>query len=121
MSALGFYAVDPASGNYVFGTPLFDCAVVQLSGNATLTVEGQTDIARRPLYSIRDSERQALRQGLVQPFRHRPRREFSLPPREPAQPPVRRRRKRRATFADRQRLTSTSFKRVLKRIREVLP
>ena len=24
ISALGFYAVDPASGNYVFGAPLFD-------------------------------------------------------------------------------------------------
>jgi putative alpha-1,2-mannosidase len=24
MSAMGFYAVDPVSANYVFGAPLFD-------------------------------------------------------------------------------------------------
>ena len=29
INALGFYAVDPVSGNYVFGTPLFDRASVQ--------------------------------------------------------------------------------------------
>ena len=53
MSALGFYAVDPASGNYVFGTPLFDCAVVQLSGNATLTVEAKrTSPADRYIRSV---------------------------------------------------------------------
>jgi len=39
MSALGFYAVDPVSGNYVFGSPLFDRAEVQLRDNATLRIE----------------------------------------------------------------------------------
>jgi predicted alpha-1,2-mannosidase len=39
ISALGFYAVDPAGGNYVFGTPLFDRAVIDMGGNRTLTIE----------------------------------------------------------------------------------
>jgi putative alpha-1,2-mannosidase len=30
MSAMGFYAVDPISGNYVFGTPLFEKVTVNL-------------------------------------------------------------------------------------------
>lgn len=39
ISALGFYAVDPVSGNYVFGTPLFDRAVVELGNGKSLVVE----------------------------------------------------------------------------------
>jgi len=39
MSALGFYAVDPVSGNYVFGSPLFDRASIQLGGGKQLTIE----------------------------------------------------------------------------------
>src|SRR5579863_1279243 len=39
ISSLGFYAVDPVSGNYVFGTPLFDRAEVQLAPGKTLVVE----------------------------------------------------------------------------------
>jgi len=42
ISALGFYPVDPVSGNYVFGTPLFDRAVVHLESGKELEV-----IARR--------------------------------------------------------------------------
>jgi predicted alpha-1,2-mannosidase len=42
VSALGFYPADPVSGNYVFGTPLFDRAVVNLAGGRELVV-----IARR--------------------------------------------------------------------------
>ncbi len=38
ISALGFYAVNPASGNYVFGSPLFDKAVVDLGGNHRLVI-----------------------------------------------------------------------------------
>jgi putative alpha-1,2-mannosidase len=30
MSAMGFYAVDPISGSYVFGTPLFDKVTIDL-------------------------------------------------------------------------------------------
>ena len=39
MSALGFYAVDPVSGNYVFGSPLFDRATIQLGNGKHLTIE----------------------------------------------------------------------------------
>jgi predicted alpha-1,2-mannosidase len=39
MSALGFYAVDPVSANYVFGTPLFDKVTVNLGGGKKLVVE----------------------------------------------------------------------------------
>ena len=41
ISSLGFYAVDPVSGNYVFGTPLFDRATVQLGNGKTLLVEAK--------------------------------------------------------------------------------
>jgi predicted alpha-1,2-mannosidase len=38
MSALGFYAVDPVSGNYVLGSPLFEGATVQLGGGKKLEI-----------------------------------------------------------------------------------
>jgi predicted alpha-1,2-mannosidase len=41
ISSLGFYAVDPVSGNYVFGTPLFDRAEVKLENGKTLVVEAK--------------------------------------------------------------------------------
>ena len=45
ISSLGFYAVDPVSGNYVFGTPLFDRAEVQLENDKTLVVEAKRNSA----------------------------------------------------------------------------
>ena len=39
LSALGFYAVDPVSGNYVFGGPLFDHAAVHFANGKTLEIE----------------------------------------------------------------------------------
>ncbi|WP_321476273.1 GH92 family glycosyl hydrolase [uncultured Paludibaculum sp.] len=39
ISSLGFYAVDPASGNYVFGTPLFDRATLEMGAGHKLVVE----------------------------------------------------------------------------------
>jgi predicted alpha-1,2-mannosidase len=38
LSALGFYPVDPVSGNYVFGTPMFDRATIQLGDGRALTI-----------------------------------------------------------------------------------
>ena len=38
ISALGFYAVDPVSGNYVFGSPLVDRAEVQLANGKKLKI-----------------------------------------------------------------------------------
>jgi putative alpha-1,2-mannosidase len=39
ISALGFYAVDPVSGNYAFGTPLFDRAIIELGNGKSLVLE----------------------------------------------------------------------------------
>ncbi len=39
ISALGFYAVDPVSGNYVFGSPLVDQAEVDLGNGKNLRIE----------------------------------------------------------------------------------
>jgi len=39
ISALGFYAVNPASGNYDFGSPLFDKATVDVGQGHHLTIE----------------------------------------------------------------------------------
>ena len=41
ISSLGFYAVDPVCGNYVFGTPLFDHAEVDLGNGRKLVVEAK--------------------------------------------------------------------------------
>ena len=38
LSALGFYPVDPVSGNYILGTPLFDQATVSLGGGKQLEI-----------------------------------------------------------------------------------
>jgi predicted alpha-1,2-mannosidase len=39
LSSLGFYAVDPVSGNYVFGGPLFDRATIHLGNGKQLVIE----------------------------------------------------------------------------------
>ena len=41
MSAMGLYAVDPVSGNYVFGTPLFDRSVITISSGRQLVIEAK--------------------------------------------------------------------------------
>ena len=41
ISALGFYAVDPASGNYVMGTPLFERATIDMGGGHKLVVQAK--------------------------------------------------------------------------------
>ena len=41
ISALGFYAVDPVSGNYVFGSPLIDRAEVDLAQGKTLKISAK--------------------------------------------------------------------------------
>jgi predicted alpha-1,2-mannosidase len=41
ISALGFYAVDPASGNYVFGAPLFDRVSLDMGAGHHLLVEAK--------------------------------------------------------------------------------
>ncbi len=39
MNALGFYPVDPVSGQYDIGTPLFDLIALAVGGGNTLTIE----------------------------------------------------------------------------------
>ena len=41
ISALGFYAVDPAGGNYVFGSPLFNKVTLDMGGGHQLVVEAK--------------------------------------------------------------------------------
>jgi putative alpha-1,2-mannosidase len=48
LSALGFYPVDPVSGVYVFGSPLFDRAEMQLGGARTLRIRAVGNAADRP-------------------------------------------------------------------------
>lgn len=38
MSSMGFYPVDPVSGNYIFGTPLFDHVTLQLGKGKQLEI-----------------------------------------------------------------------------------
>jgi len=45
MSALGFYAVDPVSANYVFGSPLFSRVSVDLDGGKRLVIEARRQSA----------------------------------------------------------------------------
>jgi len=48
MSALGFYAVDPVSGNYVFGSPLFDRATIALGNGKTLVIQAERNAPTKP-------------------------------------------------------------------------
>jgi predicted alpha-1,2-mannosidase len=41
MSAMGFYAVDPVSGNYVFGAPLFERVTIDVGRGKELVIEAQ--------------------------------------------------------------------------------
>ncbi len=48
LSALGLYAVDPVSANYVFGSPLLDHAEVDVGEGRVLTVESRNNGPDRP-------------------------------------------------------------------------
>ena len=39
LSALGFYSVDPVSGNYILGSPLFESATVDLGDGKRLQID----------------------------------------------------------------------------------
>ncbi len=41
VSSIGFYAVDPVSTHYVFGSPLFDRVTLTLAGGRKLVVEAK--------------------------------------------------------------------------------
>ena len=46
LSAMGFYAVDPISGNYVFGSPLFDKVTVDTGNGRRLVVKAERSSPR---------------------------------------------------------------------------
>ncbi|HET7333230.1 GH92 family glycosyl hydrolase [Dyella sp.] len=48
MSALGLYAVDPVSTNYVFGSPVLDHAEIALPGNRKLVIRTFDNGPKRP-------------------------------------------------------------------------
>ncbi len=48
LSALGFYPVDPVSGVYVFGSPIFPRAHIALPDNKTLTIVAENTGPDRP-------------------------------------------------------------------------
>jgi predicted alpha-1,2-mannosidase len=41
LSSMGLYPVNPADGNYVFGTPMFDRTEIQLDEGKTFTIEAE--------------------------------------------------------------------------------
>ena len=43
LSSIGFYPVNPADGNYVIGSPLFDKVVISLGNGKTFTVTAKND------------------------------------------------------------------------------
>ncbi len=48
LGALGLYAVDPVSANYVFGSPLIDRAEMMLASGKSLVVEARNNGAGKP-------------------------------------------------------------------------
>jgi len=46
LSSIGFYAVDPVSAEYVFGSPLFDRVTMKLGGGRELVVEARRESAK---------------------------------------------------------------------------
>jgi predicted alpha-1,2-mannosidase len=48
LSALGFYPVDPASGNYVIGSPMFSRATVNVGSGRNLVVEARNTSPENP-------------------------------------------------------------------------
>ena len=48
MSALGLYAVDPVSARYVFGSPLFDRARLQMASGRELSIETRNNAPDHP-------------------------------------------------------------------------
>ncbi len=48
LGALGFYAVDPVSANYVFGSPLVDCAEMMLANGKKLIVQARNNGGGKP-------------------------------------------------------------------------
>ena len=46
LSSMGLYQVEPAGGKYIFGSPLFKKAVVNVGGGKTFTIEAKNNSAK---------------------------------------------------------------------------
>ena len=46
LSSIGLYQVEPAGGKYIFGSPLFKKAVVNVGGGKTFTIEAKNNSAK---------------------------------------------------------------------------
>ena len=46
LSSMGLYQVEPAGGKYIFGSPLFNKAVVNVGGGKTFTIEAKNNSAK---------------------------------------------------------------------------
>lgn len=46
LSSIGLYQVEPAGGKYIFGSPLFNKAVVNVGGGKTFTIEAKNNSAK---------------------------------------------------------------------------
>ena len=63
-SAMGFYPVNPVSGKYEIGTPLFPEMKLHLANGKTFTVLGPQSEQREYLHSIYQSRRSTVQQDL---------------------------------------------------------
>ena len=88
ISALGFYAVDPASGNYVFGTPLFDRAVIDMGNDHRLVIEAKRKSDQDQYVQSVTFNGKPYDKDLVPPRRRRQRRHDRLHHGQPAQQAV---------------------------------
>lgn len=52
LSSLGFYEVEPASGRYWFGTPLFDKAEIEVAGGVFTVIAENNSVTNRYIQSI---------------------------------------------------------------------
>ena len=79
ISALGFYAVNPASGNYVFGSPIFDKATVRCGTGSQAGGASEAVVAGGQVHSVGDAQREGVREDLVQPRGDRAGRDDRVP------------------------------------------
>ena len=69
--ALGFFAVNPARPEYLIGSPVFDRATIHLGGGRDFVIVARNNSAEERLYPVREAERPAVAETVVQPCGHR--------------------------------------------------
>ena len=99
ISAMGLYAVDPVSTNYVFGSPSrpgYDSH----GERETIRCGSEAVFAGRHVHPVRDPRRKATSKGLLQPRRCRERSHAGLQHGQPAKQGIWSGGERRATVDD---------------------